>query len=132
MCSSVYHCMKGSPIYCLRSVRIRIKNETTYIHVNHSQPWWLRRLQSPLSSLKLILLMSPGLLDTRHSVQIGVPPNNGDPRIAVHTCYTAYSTYPKGKRCNAAQVLNSLSQGEGWGLISAVLMLWPHAMIPIR
>ena len=28
-CLSVYHCMKGPPTYCLRSVRTRIKNETT-------------------------------------------------------------------------------------------------------
>jgi hypothetical protein len=29
-CLSVYHCMKGPPTYYLRSVRTRIKNETTY------------------------------------------------------------------------------------------------------
>ena len=28
-CSSVYHCLKGSLTYCVRSVRIRIKHETT-------------------------------------------------------------------------------------------------------
>jgi hypothetical protein len=28
-CSVPYHCMKGPPTYCLRSVRTRIKNETT-------------------------------------------------------------------------------------------------------
>jgi hypothetical protein len=31
-CLSVYHCTKGPPTYCLRSVRARIKNETTYSH----------------------------------------------------------------------------------------------------
>jgi hypothetical protein len=29
-CSSIYHCMKEPLTYCLRSVRIRIKNETTF------------------------------------------------------------------------------------------------------
>ena len=28
-CLSVYHCMKGPPTYCLRSICTRIKNETT-------------------------------------------------------------------------------------------------------
>ena len=30
-CLSVYHCMKGPPTYCLRSVRTRIRNETTLL-----------------------------------------------------------------------------------------------------